>query len=337
MKICNSFISLLVLSLIHILPSHGETFLSTGLIGGETGTVVDVPVYFSSEESIVGAEFIIEYNAAHLEVGGIRKGNAITDHEIFDDQETEGELKITILSMQNDLLEDGNLTIVSFTLLQDLESSQNHLQINAENTLLVSTSGQEFSFATIEPISLMSLDYSAALSPTKPAIGREISLEANADYPLTTFTWDFGDGNSTSGQSTSHTYDRPDSYLVTITATNPINSLSHSQTITVSSPYWELDAEDLGHGWKSFDWFGAYYDTSGTAWIFHQDLGWMYRHGETIDHTWFWSKRWQWAWLSNEFYPYVANDSGGWMYYLQGTTSPVRWYDYGLSQWLYDQ
>lgn len=51
-----------------------------------------------------------------------------------------------------------------------------------------------------------------------------------------------------------------------------------------NSTSWQL-ATDRGAGWKSFDWFGYFYDASN-PWIFHADLGWVYREGEGTDSIW---------------------------------------------------
>ena len=46
-----------------------------------------------------------------------------------------------------------------------------------------------------------------------------------------------------------------------------------------------LSATDRGSGWKSFDWFGYFYEASN-SWVFHLDLGWFYRVGEDTGSTW---------------------------------------------------
>lgn len=45
------------------------------------------------------------------------------------------------------------------------------------------------------------------------------------------------------------------------------------------------DAMDRGAGWKSFDWFGYFYETSN-PWVFHEDLGWFYKATEGTDSIW---------------------------------------------------
>ena len=44
-------------------------------------------------------------------------------------------------------------------------------------------------------------------------------------------------------------------------------------------------ATDHGAGWKSFDWFGYFYETAN-PWVFHADLGWFYRAGDGTDSIW---------------------------------------------------
>ena len=135
-------------------------------------------------------------------------------------------------------------------------------------------------------------------------------------------------------KSASHSYKSPDSYLITITASNFLGSKKSTRRITIDAPYWDLDSKNLGNGWKSFDWFGNYYESNNQNWIYHESLGWLYRSGDTVDDTWFWSKHWNWGWTSDLAYPYFVKSNSDWMYYLQGTSNPIRIYDYGLSSWL---
>ena len=56
--------------------------------------------------------------------------------------------------------------------------------------------------------------------------------------------------------------------------------------------------------------------------------------GDTVDNTWLWSEIWGWSWVSHESFPYFAHSSGDWLYYFDGTSSPLRFYDYGLEKWI---
>ncbi len=56
-----------------------------------------------------------------------------------------------------------------------------------------------------------------------------------------------------------------------------------------NSTSWQW-ATDRGAGWKSFDWFGYFYDAA-SPWIFHADLGWVYRAGDDTDSIWLYFPR----------------------------------------------
>ena len=68
--------------------------------------------------------------------------------------------------------------------------------------------------------------------------------------------------------------------------------------------------------------------------MFHINLGWLYRAGDTIDSTWLWSENWGWGWISRETYPHFFLSSEDWIYYFKGTSDPIRYYDFGLIKWM---
>jgi hypothetical protein len=64
---------------------------------------------------------------------------------------------------------------------------------------------------------------------------------------------------------------------------------SDSNATDSNSTSWQ-SATDLGAGWKSLDWFGYFYDTA-RPWIFHADLGWVYRASDDTDSIWLYFPR----------------------------------------------
>lgn len=62
-------------------------------------------------------------------------------------------------------------------------------------------------------------DFSAV--PTSGPAPLEVQFNNESNFIVTSFTWDFGDGNLGSGSAPIHTYDEPGSYTVTLTAFNP--------------------------------------------------------------------------------------------------------------------
>jgi PKD repeat protein len=57
----------------------------------------------------------------------------------------------------------------------------------------------------------------------------------NSSSNATSYTWDFGDGNTSNGASPSHTYGEDGTYTVTLTATNNCGNVVATQTVTVAS------------------------------------------------------------------------------------------------------
>jgi formylglycine-generating enzyme required for sulfatase activity len=74
---------------------------------------------------------------------------------------------------------------------------------------------------------------------------------------------------------------------------------------------WSLSTEH-GGGWKSFDWFGPYWEGNGTDWIYHHELGWLYRQGATTDSIWLWKSNFGWLWIHKDHSLFAyAHEWGG--------------------------
>ena len=69
----------------------------------------------------------------------------------------------------------------------------------------------------------------------------------NASLDADTYSWDFGDDESSTEMSPSHTYAADGEYTVTLTATNSGGSTSASETLTLTSV---LTLADLNDTWK---------------------------------------------------------------------------------------
>ena len=117
-------------------PLYGGTTLTPGAISGNQGDVAQVGVYFTTDNpadlnsTIVGAQFVLEYDPAVLEPGGIQQGSALDDHEVFDEQDDDsGQITITVLSMKNNALGSGDLVTVSFTLLAAVDENSSVLAL----------------------------------------------------------------------------------------------------------------------------------------------------------------------------------------------------------------
>ena len=75
-------------------------------------------------------------------------------------------------------------------------------------------------------------------------------------------------------------------------------------------------SSDLGDGWKESDWFGVYYQSQDSEWIYHSNLGWLFidtsRSGSGV---YFWQEELGWSWTQMETFPVF--------------------FSFGLSSWIY--
>lgn len=72
-------------------------------------------------------------------------------------------------------------------------------------------------------------------SATSVCDGQSISFTDNSTENPTSWSWNFGDGNTSTIQNPTHTYTTPGTYTVELTATNFKGSNSTTQTITVNA------------------------------------------------------------------------------------------------------
>ena len=100
-----------------------------------------------------------------------------------------------------------------------------------------------------------------------------------------------------------------------------------------SQDSWGL-ATDHGSGWKSFDWFGSYYETI-TGWIYHHELGWLYRESGATDSIWLWKEDLGWLWTKAPLYPYLYQHKvSHWLYFRRGDNDSRTFYDFTDERWV---
>ena len=92
--------------------------------------------------------------------------------------------------------------------------------------------GLKFSLTTPVPPRVIALD-----GPTSVQVGESVTYaatvnEEEANRPLS-YQWQFGDGNTGSGLTASHTYNEPGTYTVLFTASNDVGEASESLSVEV--------------------------------------------------------------------------------------------------------
>jgi len=62
-----------------------------------------------------------------------------------------------------------------------------------------------------------------------------LSVLSDVNFDTITVSWDFGDGNSTTGLQVNHTYFLPGEFTIQVTASNLLGSISNSVNVTVET------------------------------------------------------------------------------------------------------
>ncbi len=91
---------------------------------------------------------------------------------------------------------------------------------------------------------------------------------------------------------------------------------------------------DVGGGWNWVPWFG-YVSTTTSAWVFHEQHGWLYPFGSSSTDMTFWDAEMNsFWWTTASMYPYVYRFSDNtWLWYAEGTTSPRSFLNLSNGQW----
>lgn len=109
-------------------------------------------------------------------------------------------------------------------------------------------------------------------APTSPRVGEEVQFTDTSSGGPTEWAWEFGDGETASLQSPSHSYAEAGTYTVTLTAGNDAGSDSHSVQLTVTS-----DTPDL----TEMVLLPAAANAAGAAGSFFATAIDIYNHGTT--------------------------------------------------------
>lgn len=83
-----------------------------------------------------------------------------------------------------------------------------------------------------------SLNATFTFSPSLPQAGEQITFDASQSTgSISQYSWDFGDGTSGAGETTTHTYDAQGDYLVKLTITGQSGAqTSTTEEVLVSAP-----------------------------------------------------------------------------------------------------
>ena len=203
-----------------------------------------------------------------MTVGEILEGNASADHELFDEQET-GKISLTLLSMTNKTFSEGTLRFhflhPGCGLVPGDPGSDSSPGGNPSGH-----QGRRKGSRT-KPSRSTTCFSSTPPRAWPPSLRFRVRFPfpRRMTVPTASYQWDFGGRHRQVGQE-GHPSTRLRTVTIYITASNFLGSKEATRRITVNAPTGPLDADELGNRMKSFDWFGAFTQTTDSPWIFHR-------------------------------------------------------------------
>ena len=241
-----------VIFLSNVSPLKAETSTMIYLdpsevLGGPRGSSFTVDVNIMDVVDLYSWEVILSWDKDVLEVTNVVEGPFLSQggqystyfvKKIYNDK---GFVRIDCTIMGGDATTnaDGSGTLATITFSVKTPGTTT---LHFNQTLLLTYYLEEIEHTTTD--GFFHTNYPAAefnYYPVNPAPGESITFNASSSKPnggyITTYTWDFGDGNITSASSPliTHVYDNEGTYNVTLTILDS-EGLSDTvwQTITVS-------------------------------------------------------------------------------------------------------
>lgn len=98
---------------------------------------------------------------------------------------------------------------------------------------------------------------------------------------------------------------------------------------SVSPTDWWNRSVTVGDGWMRSDWLGSFKRYSGTDWIYHSRMGWLYVKSDEKGGLWMWNEKQRWMWTQKKVWPYLYLDrSGKWLCFITKIGGKAIFYDF---------
>jgi len=146
--------------------AFGSPSIYVGIVAGQPGATVQVPVYYTSDTNAVSLQFDLVYATNVLTAGGPVGGSALADHLIGTSELTSGIRRVLIFSFSNTPFTNGVLAHVPFVIAPDATDHDEALALNG--VLVVS--------AAADPI------------PLGPVLGGRIAVSPSPQFGAVTAT-----------------------------------------------------------------------------------------------------------------------------------------------------
>jgi hypothetical protein len=206
---------------------NAETILSLGDTSGEKGVKKTVPVYLTSTEGVVAAQFDLYYDPTEVSIGKMEDGDGLDDHESDVQQIAEGIMRVTLLSNNNNPFTDGSLMNIQLGFNQDV--AEGTASLTLENVLLIDDGVELLQYSELVPVGTPVIRGISA-----SVVGNAVTFQASVDSGTgLSYLWDFGDETTSQLSTVTHSYTAAGSYLVTLAVSNLISTSTASANVTV--------------------------------------------------------------------------------------------------------
>jgi hypothetical protein len=111
-----SLLSAALLVVLAATPALGQRELVVEIASGDPGETVNVSVTYTGDGTVTGLQFDLTFDNGFLTLGTATAGPALTDHDLDTEIVTPGMVRILVHSPTNDILADGVVTTLPFTI-----------------------------------------------------------------------------------------------------------------------------------------------------------------------------------------------------------------------------
>ena len=91
--------------------------------------------------------------------------------------------------------------------------------------------------------------------------------------------------------------------------------------------WWGKTAEDQG-GWRTSPWFGTFRRQTGTDWIYHAQLGWIYAQSDDRQGLWLWKMKTIGCGPDKRLSTPLEKPTGNWLYLMVSRNGKPVFYHY---------
>ncbi|MDQ1252758.1 MAG: hypothetical protein QG646_1890 [Euryarchaeota archaeon] len=222
----------------------------TAAIRDSEGTLIGLSDYKlpADDEKLNGATFVTRENPKASETGNKSVNENSSNH------------RSSVNYLMSDFSVEGNNTTNLTT------NNSTSADGNSRDSLDSSTVPEQTSSSSVLPVANFSSNVTSGYSPF---FVQFIDLSKNT----TKWNWDFGDGNYSTVKNPAHTYSAPESYIVTLTASNENGTNSTFFTITVLQTVLPVAnfSSNITNGYASLS--VQFTDLSENATVWNWDFG----------------------------------------------------------------